>query len=595
MWLLGKTQDGQNQRPPPSKLRITIIQVLATIVANLPSISPGMVVGFSGVALPLMQDEATLSMEQSSWIASSVSAAAPIGCLLAGVLCERLGRRGALIAVNVPCLLGWLLIAFVPKSEGKNFPLGGGPGAMAQLIAGRVLTGLATGMASSPSPVLISEVATPKLRGMLMCWNSVAIALGNVIVYILGTFFPWRIVAGVSGFFPILSVIMLMTVSESPIWLLTKGKVEKARQALIFYRAGHVAMAEAEFSQALEAAAKKAQINRRRRSSTISTSFATRSSSFLAALLRPEVYKPFLILNGYFFFQQFAGMFVVMYYAVDIVLESGVTGIDPFIATVFIGLVRLIASISVSLGMKKWGRRAPSIISGAGMTVCLAAVAIHVTTHTKTPVTPFEETLLSADEKFNVTEIPAEGGLGIPAEAWLPTIALFGYIALGTIGFLTIPWAMMGEVFPNSVRGPASGITSSLTYLWSFGIIKAYPEMAASFGASGAFFIFGLFSLLGTIFVTLLLPETQGKNLSEIERGFIEGPCLQLCRKTKSRNKDKQVNYSEGELEVAVDLSGSRETENVAEERNGGELPFGSVDTRQELPMEDVGRGKPDV
>jgi MFS family permease len=264
-----------------------------------------------------------------------------------------------------------------------------------QLLAGRVLTGLATGMASSPSPVLISEIASPKLRGMLVCWNSVAISLGILIVYLLGTFLPWRIAAGLSAIFPVLSVVLLLTVAESPVWLLTKGKVDKAREALIFYRAGHVAMAEAEFSQAMETAASRAQIHRRRRSSTMSMSFAARSSSFLAALLRPEVYKPFLILNGYFLFQQLSGTFVVAYYAVDFVRESGATGIDPFIATVFIGLVRLVICIGVSLGMKKLGRRAPSIISGAGMTVCMAALAIYVTIKTGSTLSPTDDPFLN--------------------------------------------------------------------------------------------------------------------------------------------------------------------------------------------------------
>ncbi|XP_046396885.1 facilitated trehalose transporter Tret1-2 homolog isoform X2 [Ischnura elegans] len=593
MWLMRKNQDGA---PPPSKLRIATVQILATIVANLPSISPGMVIGFSGIALPLMHQEATLNTEQSSWIASSASAAAPIGCLMAGVLCERLGRRGALIAVNFPCFLGWLLVAFIPTTESRDLPLGGGSGSMAQLIAGRVLTGLATGMASSPSPVLISEVASPKLRGMLVCWNSVAISLGILIVYLLGAFLPWRIVAGLSAIFPVLSIIFLLTVAESPVWLLTKGKVDKAREALTFYRAGHVARAEAEFSQALEAAAHKAQINRRRRSSTMSMSFAARSSSFLASLLRPEVYKPFLILNGYFLFQQLSGTFVVTYYAVDIVRDSGVTGIDPFIATVFIGLVRLVICIGVSLGMKRLGRRAPSIISGAGMTVTMAALAIYVTV-SATSVPEITEDPLLEMGAINATETTGKG-IGIPAQAWVPLISLLGYIALATLGFLTLPWAMMGEVFPNSVRGPASGLTSALAYVISFGILKAFPGMAASLGAHGAFFVFCAFSLLGTIFVTLWLPETQGKRLSEIEKDFAEGPCLQLCRKTRFGEKKKPLPTRDPSVTVIPEADAEDPTPRelvtlVADQEaaNSEEQPLQTADQRQDVPMD----GKLDV
>jgi hypothetical protein len=96
--------------------------------------------------------------------ASLAAIATPIGCLVTGVLLDWLGRRRTLMVVNMPAVLGWLLIATASHSE---------PWFTYQLYAGRLLTGLATGMSSSPATVYVSEVADKSLRGMMVTWSSV--------------------------------------------------------------------------------------------------------------------------------------------------------------------------------------------------------------------------------------------------------------------------------------------------------------------------------------------------------------------------------------------------------------------------------------
>jgi MFS family permease len=96
--------------------------------------------------------------------ASLAAIATPIGCLVTGVLLDWLGRRRTLMVVNTPAVLGWLLIATASHSE---------PWFTYQLYAGRLLTGLATGMSSSPATVYVSEVADKSLRGMMVTWSSV--------------------------------------------------------------------------------------------------------------------------------------------------------------------------------------------------------------------------------------------------------------------------------------------------------------------------------------------------------------------------------------------------------------------------------------
>lgn len=108
----------------------------------------------------------------------------------------------------------------------------------------------------------------------------------------------------------------------------------------------------------------------------------------------------------------------------------------------------------------------------------------------------------------------------LPLVEWVTTSFLLVYIVTSTFGFLTIPFTMLPELFPQHVRGVTAGITVCIAYLMSFMAIKSYPSMLAWMGNGKIFLIYGLVSLLGTLFALLILPETKGKSLQEIENLF---------------------------------------------------------------------------
>lgn len=114
----------------------------------------------------------------------------------------------------------------------------------------------------------------------------------------------------------------------------------------------------------------------------------------------------------------------------------------------------------------------------------------------------------------------SEFGHRLPGASWMTTTFLLVYIITSTFGFLTIPFAMLPEMFPQRVRGLTAGITVCMAYLMSFIVIKAYPSMLSSMGNGTIFLFYGIVSLLGTLFVHFILPETKGKTLQEIENLF---------------------------------------------------------------------------
>lgn len=79
---------------------------------------------------------------------------------------------------------------------------------------------------------------------------------------------------------------------------------------------------------------------------------------------------------------------------------------------------------------------------------------------------------------------------------------------------------MLPEMFPQRVRGITAGITVCFAYFMSFIVIKSYPSMLNWMGNGMIFLFYGIVSLLGTLFVHQMLPETKGKTLQEIENLF---------------------------------------------------------------------------
>jgi sugar phosphate permease len=112
----------------------------------------------------------------------------------------------------------------------------------------------------------------------------------------------------------------------------------------------------------------------------------------------------------------------------------------------------------------------------------------------------------------------------LPLHSWVSTICLLAYIVTSTFGFLTIPFTMLPELFPQRVRGLTAGLTVCVAYFMSFLAIKSYPTLLQLIGNATVFLLYGIVSLLGTLFVYFVLPETKGKSLQEIENLFKRRP-----------------------------------------------------------------------
>lgn len=183
---------------------------------------------FSAILVPQVEapdSDLKITPTESTWVASIIVLSVPVGCLFAGFLMEYLGRLNAIKLAAIPCVIGWIVMA-----TATNFYA---------LLGGRILTGLGSAIGTSPAIVYITEVARPDLRGSLISTAPTLASAGMVIAYAKGAFMSWRLVAWLSIIYTIVPVVLIQIfVPESPVWLVSKGRMEDAAKSLKFlYRA----------------------------------------------------------------------------------------------------------------------------------------------------------------------------------------------------------------------------------------------------------------------------------------------------------------------------------------------------------------------
>lgn len=209
--------------------------------------------------------------------------------------------------------------------------------------------------------------------------------------------------------------------------------------------------------------------------------------SFLQKIRQPILYRPLLIMFGFFGFQQISGLFVLVVFASKVCTLAGIA-IDPFLCAVYLGVTRIIGTFMVGFLMDKFGRRALALQSGLIMSISMMGISIY------------------CGLSYNQT--------------WIPLVLIIIYFFAGSLGLMTLPFTMLAEVYPQQYRGLASGLTTCVMFINCFIVTKLYPSMAIYLGSSQLFAVYGFTSMLSVFFIYYFLPETNGKTLAEISDAF---------------------------------------------------------------------------
>jgi facilitated trehalose transporter len=332
------------------------------------------------------------------------------------------------------------------------------------------------------------QITQPHLRGTLSALASVAVSLGVLIEYGGGAATSWPILAGMSAALPCTALLLTaLCLPETPSWLLARGKTERARKSLHRLRAD---------TCDIEKELNDLETFRANLANARANSSKPQNYSVWRSLFEPASLKPFSILVLYFLIYQFSGVNSITFYAVEVFRES-YEGND-YNLTVALGVVRLIFTVLACGMLRRCGRRPLTFVSSVGCGI----------------------TMLSLGTYMYFAQVAKEAGEVLSVPAWFPVACIFCFTAASTVGYLVVPWVMIGEVYPSRVRGLLGGLTTCAAHMFVFTVVKTFPLLQQVAGVYGSFWIYGIVSMTGTLFFYFFLPETKGRTLEEIEDYF---------------------------------------------------------------------------
>ena len=441
------------------------VQVLVSIIANMGSLSLGLCFGYTSPAFPQLIRQGHLHEDQSKWFGSLLALGAIAGGPIGGFLLRCCGRKMAIIYCSTFFTISWLCILL------------GGLFGYLLLYIGRLFSGVAVGAVSASTPVYISEVAEPDIRGALTTLFPLIATLGVVLVYGLGLVIDWQWLAVFGVALSLLSVLLMLPFPDTPRYLLSQGDRLGAKHSLCFYRSPDKDI-EKEFNEI-----EKAVYEEKKRVSSV-TAYSSFSRKYLKALV---------VCSALFAFQQLSGPTPLWFFISTIFEESGYTGPDAVPPLVISSTSVLGVLVSIPL-MDRMGRKPLLIIGAAVVALSAAAMGAHF------------YVIKNKDINLN----------------WLPVASLSLHVFAFFAGLISPPYALMCEYFPVEAQSVASGICILVAWITGFLYSFFFLDLLNVLTPYGTFWSVAGVSLLSIIFVICFVEETKNKSLQETSGGLSE-------------------------------------------------------------------------
>ena len=207
---------------PPAATHGKATAVFTCILAALAGLMFGLDIGVISGAQQFLQKDFGISDDMLSVIVGIMMVGAALGALVAGWLSSQLGRKRTLILGAVLFVAGSVLcgLAWTPHV----------------LIVGRLVLGLAIGLASFTAPLYLAEIAPESIRGAMISLYQLMITIGILVAFLSDTAFSysgnWRWMLGVIAIPGALFLLGVAFLPESPRWLMMKNRQPEAEEVL---------------------------------------------------------------------------------------------------------------------------------------------------------------------------------------------------------------------------------------------------------------------------------------------------------------------------------------------------------------------------
>ncbi|MEV6164462.1 sugar porter family MFS transporter [Streptomyces sp. NPDC052052] len=409
---------------------------------------------------------------------AQVIAIALIGCAIGAATAGRIADRiGRIHCMRIAAAL------FTISAVGSALPF-----ALWDLAMWRIIGGFAIGMASVIGPAYIAEVAPPAYRGRLGSFQQAAIVIGIAISQLvnygilqfadgdqrgnIGGIEAWQWMLGVMVVPAALYGLLSFAIPESPRFLISVGKLDRARRVL-----------EEVEGKNVDLDARVAEIEtamRRERKSTFKDLLGGRFG------LLPIVWVGI----GLSVFQQLVGINVAFYYSATLWQSVGIDPTQSFFYSFTTSIVNIIGTVIAMVLVDRVGRKPLALVGSTGMAIALAFEAWAFSAH-----------LVNG-------KLPHPHGI-------VALLAAHVFVLFFALSWGVVVWVFLGEMFPNRIRAAALGVAASAQWIANWAITATFPSLS-SWNLSGTYIIYACFATLSIPFVLKFVRETKGKALEEM-------------------------------------------------------------------------------
>ena len=408
---------------------------------------------------------------------ASVLLGCAVGAFVAGTIADRHGRRPTML-LNAVLFLASAVATGLAGSAGV-------------FIASRLAGGLAIGAASVLAPMYISEVAPAHMRGRLASLQQMAIVLGlfgaflsnDVLVRLAGgagaTFWlgapAWRWMFWMEAVPAVAFLAGVLLIPESPRFLVAHGMRDDARR--VFARIGGDA----------EALVRQVEQSLRGEHRPRLADLIVRGTHRLAPIVWIGI--------GLAAFQQFVGINIIFYYGEVLWKAAGATEQWALRINLLTGLVNILATIPAIALIDRAGRKPLLLAGSAGMAVTLGAMAV----------------------VFATAGVGASGRPLLSSSAAVTGLAAANlYIIAFAISWGPVMWVLLGEMFPNRMRGAALAVSGATNWVCNFAVTVTFLPLSHAAGLAGAYALYAVAAALSLPFVWAAVRETRGKTLEQM-------------------------------------------------------------------------------
>lgn len=456
---------------------IILISCVATIGGFLFGFDSGVINGtVDGLKAAFGSDAAVTGFNVASMLLGCA-----VGAWFAGTLADRYGRRTMML---------WAAVFFIVSAWGSGIAT-----SSMEFVVYRIIGGFAVGAASVMSPAYISEVAPARYRGRLATVQQIAIISGlfasflsNYLLAKVATsslaplwlgYEAWRWMFWIELAPAALFLVALYFIPESPRYLVARGLRERAGAVLARL------YGTSEGSRKLgEIEASLAEDRHRPRLSDLINKTTGK--------IRPIVW----VGVGLATFQQLVGINVVFYYGAVLWQAVGFSEQDALLINVLSGALSIGACIVTVLLIDRVGRKPLLWIGSAGMAVTLALVAV-----------AFASGSLDGAGKLQLS-----GNMGV-----LALVAANVYVIFFNVSWGPVMWVMLGEMFPNRIRGSGLAVAGLAQWGANFLITWTFPMLLAGIGLAAAYGLYAAAALVSVFFVLKFVHETKGRELEQMQ------------------------------------------------------------------------------